>query len=65
MRMYLRFVEICIQCSPSCVLLAAALRSESASVAVACSAFSISVGYVGSCMPMYAVNLFFYSSNVA
>ena len=46
-------------------MLAAALRSDSDSVAVACSAFSMSVGYAGSCMPMDSVNLYFHSSNVA
>ena len=64
-RIYLRFVESCIQDSASCVDPAAVLISDSASTVVAFSALSISNGYVGSCIPMYAVNLYFHSSNVA
>ena len=40
-RMYLRFVESCIQDSASCVDPAAVLRSDSASTVVAFSALSI------------------------
>ena len=64
-RMYLRFVDSCIQDSASCVDPAAVLRSDSASTVVAFSALSMSSGYVGSCIPMHAVNLYFRSSNVA
>ena len=53
-----------MQDSASCVVPAAALISASTSTVVAFSAFSMGVGYVGSCMPMYAVNLYFHSSNV-
>ena len=65
-RMYLRFVDSCIKDSASCVD-PAVLRSDSASTVVAFSALSMSNGYVGSCIPMYAVNLYFHyhSSNVA
>ena len=62
--MYLRFVDSCIQDSASCVVPAAVLRSASTSTDVALSALSMSCGYVGSCIPMYAVNLYFHPSNV-
>ena len=50
-RMYLRFVDSCIQDSASCVVPAAVLRSASTSTDVALSALSMSCGYVGSCIP--------------
>ena len=63
-RMYLRFADSCNQDSASCVVHAAVLRSASASTVVAFSALSMSSGYVGSCIAMYAVNLYFHSLNV-
>ena len=44
MRTYLRFAASCIQCSPSCVVLAPAVSCDSAIAVVACSALSVSVG---------------------
>ena len=58
-RMYLRSLASCIHLSPSVV------RSMSVSLVVADSARSRSAGYVASMRPMYALNLYFHSSNVA
>ena len=62
-RMYLRFVESCIQDSASCVDPAAVLRSDSASAVVAFSALSMS----SRCWVLYThvcCELYFHSSNV-
>ena len=64
MRMYLRLLLSCTHLSPSSLFVAAVLRSASVSRAVAPSALVMSVGYTVSCRPMYAVNLYFHSSNV-
>ena len=64
-RMYLRSLASCIHLSPSVVVFAATVRSMSVSLAVADSARSRSAGYVASMRPMYALNLYFHSSNVA
>ena len=64
-RMYLRSLASCIHLSPSVVVFAATVRSMSVSLVVADSARSRSAGYVASMRPMYALNLYFHSSNVA
>ena len=65
MSMYLRLADSCIQCSASCAVPAAPTMSVSDNAVAAFSASFISDGNIGSCIPMFAVNLYFHSSNVA